>query len=175
MIIAASFSAVIIAVWFQTHNIELVLLAGLICVTAMSGYSTHKIYRATRAQTVASIRPVIEFSLGETDSNFLVLKNIGIGPAINPYLIVVVGNSKQWEETDPIRAGDHSTHTEETPKLDATRLNNEPASLTARYQDVYENYFESRQTVRIEGNSWIKSKLEIHNIKKVDYDGGKPK
>ena len=195
-IIAIFYGLVIIAVavvgirsTLAATVINLVLLAGLIGLTAMYAYSTHKIAEATREQASEikkqayastemanemreqrydSVRPLIDIEIRELSGSFLFrLRNIGVGPTTNVHsgFIDRIAGGIRLKFVGAIAARETFPEEFELP----LKQEGDNTTILVYYTDVYEHFFESKRELKITKDDLDMGILRTHKLTIEEY------
>ena len=168
-----------------SQALDFLLLGILVLVTSVYAIETAAISKSAKEKSESSekmakemeeqrhelIRPIIIFVTEHIHRNIdLKLRNIGCGPAINPYLVVRTDDNTLFNDFDPIEVSDTSSRFTE---LDLTTLKNESFWLIAYYQNLYGDCYKSVQRWH-----WLdviakKEALLIEKISMKEYKDGK--
>jgi len=175
--------------------VQLLFVGALLLVTFVYAIETSKLSRSAEGQARSAeeqawssakmvmemeeqrhelLRPIITFKLEYYGIHKdLRLRNIGFGPALNPYLVIYIGDNTIFEDFDPIEVNDNS---DRVSKLDLVRLKSVSfrlIRLIARYQNLYGDCYESTQQWRWKDISAEKESLVIQKISNKVYIEGK--
>jgi hypothetical protein len=149
---------------------EIILLGGLVSITAAYAHSTQKMAEEMRDARYDALRPIIDIVEQTVEPREMAaqaynakegkfpkylpckLRNVGVGPAIEPYSFIEDhrGKTRRYDlDTIPVAIGkEEMGYTHEVPL--SLQQRGEHRALVAYYKDVHGNPFESIREVRLD-------------------------
>ena len=165
--------------------VQIILMIGLVTVTAAYAYSTQRMAKEMREQRYDTVRPIIDIkrdtaradinrrtleaiaaSSGETVYGLsCILRNVGLGPAIDGCSFIQHPERERlpWE-FGTLTSGEKTERRNLSIKHEGNRV-----ALVAYYRDVYDRVFESSRKVSIEKKpnpDWVIGPLKIRLIER---------